>query len=132
MRMLHSTSFNFERTLKMLRKNFKGMRTAYKNPIMFNDATRQLINEGVAYIFGRDMRYRPIFILDLMKIHTNLKSGRIDDTMLKTLIQKFLSYSEEKLFIKGKVESWVLIVDCKKLSHAKVKSVSFKNSRNFC
>jgi hypothetical protein len=99
------------------------MRKGWENPIIFNDKTRDLINKGIGYIFGRDKSYRPIFILNLKKLHEGISSGEISVSMLRTLINKYLSYSEERLFVKGRVETWVMIADCRDLDYSGIKTV---------
>ena len=60
--------------------------------------------------------FRPIMILRLFALYQKILNRQIDDVMIKTIIFKYLYYSEERLLIKGRVETGVLIVDCQDLS----------------
>lgn len=124
LRILHSNKFNFEESLETAKKNLYGMKNAWKNPIIFDTKSSETINKGIAYIFGRDNRLRPIMVIKLKQLYHTLTNGAIDKKMLKTVIVKLMSYSEEKLWVKGKVETWVMIVDCEDLNYSSAKTVS--------
>lgn len=54
LRVLHSENFNFKHSLELMKKNFAEVRVAFKKPIIFDDRTSKVVNQGIGYIFGRD------------------------------------------------------------------------------
>lgn len=99
------------------------MRKGFLAPLIYGERTKKLIEEGLAYILGRDNSFRPIFIINLKKLYYSVYNGRIAKDLLRILIFKYLNYSEEKLFVQGRVESWVIIVDCQGLDFIQIKYV---------
>jgi len=104
--------FGFKQSLELARKNFTEVKLAFSKPIIFEESTAKLINSGIAYIFGRDNRFRPIFVVNLKLLYFSILNKRLDDDTLKILAYKYLFYAEEKLLIKGRVETAVFFVDC--------------------
>jgi CRAL/TRIO domain len=114
---LHSTAFDFDQALSLAKKSLIGVKNAIKNPYILNERAIKYLNEGLAYIYGRDRSYRPVLVLNLFKIYWSIKNRRIQDHMLRTLVMQMIGYSEERLFIKGKVETFILVADCKGLGY---------------
>ena len=123
LRILHSCDFDFKASLNLVKKNFVSIRKAYENPIIFNERSQRLIEEGLVYIYGRDFRLRPIIIINIKRVFYSLNNKRMDDHMLKVLILKVISYAEEKLLVQGRVETFIVIADFNKLEYRYSKAV---------
>lgn len=62
---------------------------------------------GFIYICGRDNRFRPILVVNVPRIvEAKLKLSNMED-----LIIYIAEYIKEEIFVFGKIENWVLVVD---------------------
>jgi len=77
-------------------------------PLMF-DPVKDMLSEGVIYGHKRDKQFRPIIIVDCMKILANAE--KIDTLIAAT--NYFLDHVISKAMIPGKIESWTTIFDLK-------------------
>jgi hypothetical protein len=82
------------------------------------------MNQGLAYIYGRDIFFRPIVVLDALK----LTQTKTQDQRLIDLIILLCSYMDEFMMVEGRIENFILIIDCKDISifnapYAMLKSV---------
>ena len=70
------------------------------------------------YIHGRDRQFRPIFIFDMFVFQTmKVKEPQLFELhKIKTACVFLMEYVKKNLFIPGRVESWVEIIDFNKLS----------------
>jgi hypothetical protein len=70
------------------------------------------MNQGLVYIYGRDMYFRPIVVLSALK----LTQTTAKDQQLVDLIILLSSYMDEFMMVEGRVENFILLIDCKDIS----------------
>lgn len=66
---------------------------------------------------------RPIFVLNLRKLKSIVLKDRIAVLQLRNFIRRFVCYMDEKLFVPGSVESFVVLVDCDNICYSNSKKV---------
>lgn len=80
-----------------------------------------LQNSGFMYIYGRDLKYRPIIVLNpgvLERLKPSLEQ-------LLNAVTFILEYLKRNMLLPGQIENWVIVCDIAKLSISKIpKSVS--------
>lgn len=118
MRILHSTDFNYCKSLDIFCKNAIGLKKSFQHPVVLDKETVDLLQQGIAYIFGRDHAMRPIFVLNLRKFKQLVLKEKIATSVLRNFIRRFVSYMDEKLFVPGSVETFVLLVDCDNICYS--------------
>lgn len=106
-RFLQATDFDIDKAIVIIQKQI-AWRTSYF-PISISDHVVEILNTGFMYIHGRDIRYRPIFIIQAIKYSEISKSYTYDELFL-TIIY-FLEYIIHNLLIIGQVENWIMISD---------------------
>jgi len=85
-------------------------------PILFTDNMFKIMNCGGLYIYGRDKNLRPIVICDIQKLLENKnlfgseKKGQSD---LINVCLFMLEWMEHFMFVQGRIENFILIIDCK-------------------
>jgi hypothetical protein len=81
----------------------------YSNPKIqrVNRTTLDIINSGICYTYGRDKEMRPIIYLNVGKM--NMDKCTIDDYL--SAANAVITVAVEKMFIKGKVENYMFIID---------------------
>jgi hypothetical protein len=84
-----------------------------KFPIKFTDNMFKLMNCGGIYIFGRDKNLRPIVICDIAKLLANKSLFGLNQSNLINTCIFLMEWMEEFMFHKGRIENFLLIVDCK-------------------
>jgi hypothetical protein len=73
----------------------------------------KIMNCGGLYIYGRDKNLRPIVICDIAKL---MESKSLFGTGSQELINVcifMLEWIEEYMFVKGRIENFILLIDCK-------------------
>lgn len=81
-------------------------------PITIDEETAELMNQGLAYIYGRDMYFRPVVVLNALK----LTQTKAQDRQLMDLIILLHSYMDEFMMVEGRIENFILLIDCKDIS----------------
>ena len=114
MRFLYGNDFNNKATYKNILSTIE-FRHEYL-PIILNDEMKELIDSGMMYIHGRDKCFRPIYVIQAVKI-TEAKA-ELDNIMLAEFFVTF--YGMENMTLPGKIENWVTINDMANLSMRKL------------
>lgn len=71
------------------------------------------MENGVFYIYGRDKTFRPLVIIDAAKlVEFQSKIEGVDLIHFSILI---LEYLEINMLIPGRIENYILIIDCQNL-----------------
>jgi len=78
-----------------------------KLPAKLTPKIEEYLQKGIVYTFGRDNRFRPIFIINAYMI--NPKELEMD--VLLDMITFFLEYVIGNMLLPGQVENWVVIAD---------------------
>lgn len=85
-------------------------------PIILTDVQKMFLDEGLFYIHGRDRNYRPLNIFD-PRIIIGKKADRDEVLMIVHFVFQYLI---NNMFIPGKVENWVGLMDLSNLSMSKL------------
>ena len=96
-----------------------------KFPLLIDEDIAELINQGLIYIHGRDKNFRPIVFLNALKL---TQKKWLQDHHLVNLIVLLYSYMDEFMLVEGRIENFILIIDCNDISlfnapYAMIKSV---------
>lgn len=68
-----------------------------------------IFNTGCLYTFGRDSSFRPIIVLNLLKIIETVKKYNLDTWA--SAVSIFTNYIIDEMLIPGQIENWVTFVD---------------------
>lgn len=81
----------------------------YTNPKIqkVDRVTLDIINSGFCYTYGRDKGLRPVIYLNVAKM--NMEKYAIEDYL--SAANAVITLAVEKMFIKGKVENYMFIID---------------------
>ena len=101
-----------------------------KFPIKFTDNMFNLMNCGGLYIYGRDKNLRPIVICDIKKLMENKDLFGSNSSDLINVCLFMLEWMETFMFVEGRVENFLLIVDCKGIGVFSAPYLIFKQVMN--
>ena len=105
-RYLQGEGYNFPKVLAKVRDHHQWRTSTFPMP---KELWEPYINSGIFYAHKRDKYYRPVLVLNmsvackLLKTHTG--------EQLAPQGEYFLTFVVEKLMLKAKAESWVMIID---------------------
>lgn len=95
-----------EQTISSLITGVQAKTDLQSNPKMMTQMCLEMLNEGGAYIFGRDKALRPIFVQELNKLLKIQNKRGTEGLQHMFIIQ--LKYLEDRVYINGRVESYIL------------------------
>ena len=75
------------------------------------------------YTLGRDHEYRPIIIFDIAKIKENTEFFE----KITNSCHYLFDYVKYNLLVPGKVEKWVIIIDCRNVTTSDISKTNIKN-----
>lgn len=104
MRILHSSEFRYPIALEIFLKNANWLQKSFQNSLVMNQEAKDLLEKGIAYIFGRDHALRPIVVLGLRKLKQLIIKDNVSTSTLRNFLRRLVSYLDEKLFVPGSVE----------------------------
>jgi hypothetical protein len=107
LRFLHATHFKIPESIKLIQKHLSWRKSYF--PITLTQNAIEILNSGFIYGFGRDSRYRPIFVV---KTEIYLKMGKrysYDDWLMAVVF--FCEYIVNNMTIPGQLENWIIIAD---------------------
>ena len=77
---------------------------AKKNyPILIDNNIAELMNQGMIYIYGRDRCFRPICIINAMKLLATIKTTTNKELVAFVLLM--FNYMDHYMFVDGKIEN---------------------------
>jgi hypothetical protein len=89
---------------------------------------RFILNYGFLYMYGRDVHFRPIIIVEVKRANELLdKLGYTFDELSQSILF-FMNYIVNYILLPGQIENWVLICDLKDVGVSKLPQ--FKNILN--
>ena len=71
-----------------------------------------MLNGGGVYIHGRDKNLRPIIICNIQKLIQQKHLFGENNKDLINLVIYLLEYMEKFMLIPGRIENFILIIDC--------------------
>ena len=82
-------------------------------PLQIDEDIAELINQGLIYIHGRDKNFRPIVLVNALKL---TQKKWLQEHHLINLIVLLYSYMDEFMLVEGRIENFILIIDCNDIS----------------
>ncbi|CAD8181876.1 unnamed protein product [Paramecium pentaurelia] len=104
LRMLYATKFKFEKTYAAIQAYIQWRNQAF--PLKENQETTKFLSSGSIYLHGRDNRFRPIIMVNAIKLAAQ---KNIDITLDSMTI--FLEYVLANYMLPGQIENWVVVMD---------------------
>ena len=89
-------------------------------PKSINDRIIKLLNSGYIYMYGRDHHFRPILVLELVKVADLVEKEGYTLEEINMSLDYLLDYIIKYIFIPGQIENWVLITDFKDIGLSKM------------
>ncbi|EGR30861.1 hypothetical protein IMG5_122180 [Ichthyophthirius multifiliis] len=123
LRFLYANQFNIKNTISYMQLH---QQWRIQNiPPQLNDDTYQILQSGLFYVHGRDMKFRPIIVLNIQRFDLkNIKINQILDSMtyfFEFIIKNLLLQGQVKqknnvwIFIIQQIENWIVIIDLKSI-----------------
>lgn len=106
-RLLQAGKYDDKDSYKLIKENIEWTRN-YKDKL--TDRMKTILNYGMLYTYGRDIRFRPILIIELKKVNELIDKKYSFDEINDTLIY-FMKYAITYLFVPGQIENWIIITD---------------------
>ncbi|CAD8171401.1 unnamed protein product [Paramecium octaurelia] len=104
LRMLYATKFKFEKTYAAIQAYIQWRNQAF--PLKENQETIKFLSSGSIYLHGRDNRFRPIIVVNAIKLAAQ---KNIDITLDSMTI--FLEHVLSNYMLPGQIENWVVVMD---------------------
>ncbi|CAD8082383.1 unnamed protein product [Paramecium sonneborni] len=104
LRMLYATKFKFEKTYAAIQAYIQWKKQAF--PLKENQETTKFLSSGSIYLHGRDNRFRPIIVVNAIKLAAQ---KNIDITLDSMTI--FLEHVLANYMLPGQIENWVVVMD---------------------
>ncbi|CAK88930.1 unnamed protein product (macronuclear) [Paramecium tetraurelia] len=104
LRMLYATKFKFEKTYAAIQAYIQWKNQAF--PLKENQDTSKFLLSGSIYLHGRDNRFRPIIVVNAVKLAAQ---KNIDITLDSMTI--FLEHVLSNYMLPGQIENWVVVMD---------------------
>lgn len=125
LRYLQATNFDIKKVYSLIKENIKSTEKARK---IIDKRMRFILNYGFLYMYGRDVHFRPIIIVEVNRANELLdKLGYTFEELSQTILF-FMNYIVNYILLPGQIENWILICDLKDVGLSKLPQ--FKNILN--
>jgi len=125
LRYLQATNFDIKKVYSLIKENIKSTEKARK---IIDKRMRFILNYGFLYMYGRDVHFRPIIIVEGNRANELLdKLGYTFDELSQSILF-FMNYIVNYILLPGQIENWILICDLKDVGLSKLPQ--FKNILN--
>ena len=122
LRYLQATNYDVKKTYNLIKENLKSTDQAIK---IIDKRIRFILNYGFIYMYGRDMHFRPIIIVEVKKSCELLDKLNYTFDELSQAMLFFMNYIVNYILLPGQIENWILICDLKDVGIGKLNQ--FKN-----
>ena len=117
LRYLQATNYDIKKVYSLIKDNLKSTENARK---VIDKRIRYILNYGFLYMYGRDVHFRPIIIVEVKKsIELLDKLGYTFDELSQSMLF-FMNYIVNYILIPGQIENWILICDLKEVGLSKL------------
>lgn len=107
LRFLQASQFNHELATKWIRGHTE-FRKSFPPPVLLT-GVEEFLQSGCFYLNGRDRSFRPIIVI----VQRRLFQKKIDPDVVIQAFMLLLKAVEDNMFIPGKIENWIIILDLK-------------------
>ena len=125
LRFLQSANYDIKKVYNLIRENLISSEKAIKT---IDKRIRFILNYGFLYMYGRDVHFRPIIIIEVSKSSELLDKLKYSFDELKQAMIFFMNYIVNYILLPGQIENWILICDLKDVGIGKLSQ--FKNILN--
>jgi len=110
LRFIQGVGFDIKKAAVAIQSHMKWRRDTL--PIQETPEIAAVVRDGIMYVHGRDHRFRPVMYVNAKKL--DLKKHTIDN--LISGIVYILEFVKATMFLDGKVENWIIVINFEGLS----------------
>ena len=125
LRYLQASNYDVKKVYNLIKDNIKSTEETKK---IIDKRIRFILNYGFLYMYGRDMHFRPIIIVEVKKSCELLDKLNYTFEELNQAMLFFMNYIVNYILLPGQIENWILICDLKNVGVNKISQ--FKNILN--
>ena len=125
LRYLQSTNYDIKKVYSLIKENLQSSEKAKKT---IDKRIRFILNYGFLYMYGRDVHFRPIIVVEVKKSSELLDKLKYTFDELSQAMIFFMNYIVNYILLPGQIENWILICDLKDVGIGKINQ--FKNILN--
>ena len=117
LRYLQAANYDIKKVYTLIKENLKSTEKGIK---IIDKRIRFILNYGFLYMYGRDVHFRPIIIVEVKKSCELLdKLGYTFEELNQTMLF-FMNYIVNYILVPGQIENWILICDLKDVGIGKL------------
>ena len=117
LRYLQATNYDIKKTHTLIKENIKYTNQTIK---IIDKRIRFILNYGFIYMYGRDMHFRPIIIVEVNKSSELMDKLRYTFDELNQAMIFFVNYIVNYILLPGQIENWIMICDLKSVGVGKL------------
>ena len=125
LRFLQATNYDIKKTHTLIKENIKYSKQTIK---IIDKRIRFILNYGFIYMYGRDMHFRPVIIVEVSKSCELMDKLKYTFDELNQAMIFFVNYIINFILLPGQIENWIMICDLKSVGVGKLGQ--FKNILN--
>jgi hypothetical protein len=117
LRYLQATNYDIKKTHTLIKENIKNTKQTIK---IIDKRIRFILNYGFIYMYGRDMHFRPIIIVEVNKSSELMDKLKYTFDELNQAMIFFVNYIVNYILLPGQIENWIMICDLKSVGVGKL------------
>ena len=117
LRFLQATNYDIKKTHTLIKENIKYSKQTIK---IIDKRIRFILNYGFIYMYGRDMHFRPVIIVEVSKSCELMDKLKYTFEELNQAMIFFVNYIINFILLPGQIENWIMICDLKSVGVGKL------------
>ena len=117
LRFLQATNYDIKKTHTLIKENIKYSKQTIK---IIDKRIRFILNYGFIYMYGRDMHFRPVIIVEVNKSCELMDKLKYTFEELNQAMIFFVNYIINFILLPGQIENWIMICDLKSVGVGKL------------
>ena len=117
LRYLQATNYDIKKTHTLIKENIKYSKQTIK---IIDKRIRFILNYGFIYMYGRDMHFRPIIIVEVNKSSELMDKLKYTFDELNQAMIFFVNYIVNYILLPGQIENWIMVCDLKSVGVGKL------------
>ena len=117
LRFLQATNYDIKKTHTLIKENIKYSKQTIK---IIDKRIRFILNYGFIYMYGRDMHFRPVIIVEVNKSCELMDKLKYTFDELNQAMIFFVNYIVNYILLPGQIENWIMICDLKSVGVGKL------------
>ena len=122
LRYLQAANYDIKKVYTLIKENLNSTDKAIK---IIDKRIRFILNYGFLYMYGRDVHFRPIIVVEVKRSCELLDKLGYTFEELNQAMLFFMNYIVNYILLPGQIENWILICDLKDVGIGKLPQ--FKN-----